>query len=377
MFLPTPVLEFLREGIFGLFLTAALGQLVYYLVLFGRLTYYKRIPQLKKFPISVIICARNEAENLRKNLPAVLSQKHENFEVVVVNDCSSDDTDEVLDALKKKYPHLRTTSIVPDSKFTHGKKLALTIGIKASTHEWLVFTDADCRPVSDQWLNRLQDNFTDKNQLVLGYGAYETRKGLLNKYLQFDTLMIAVQYLSYAIAGIPYMGVGRNLAYRKSLFYKNKGFASHYGLLSGDDDLFVNETATRENTAVEFHPDSHTLSIPELSWKAWFTQKCRHMSTSGRYKPKHIFLLGLEPLLRLVFYFTFCYLIVLKIHIVPTVSIFGIRLISQLLIMKLSMRRLSVSGILFLVPVFDLFSLFINLYTHLANRFRRKPKRWK
>ena len=102
----------------------------------------------------------------------------------------------------------------------------------------------------------------------------------MNKYLQFDTLMIAVQYLSYAIAGIPYMGVGRNLAYRKSLFYKNKGFASHYGLLSGDDDLFVNETATRENTAVEFHPDSHTLSIPELSWKAWFTQKCRHMSTS-------------------------------------------------------------------------------------------------
>ncbi len=377
MYFPSHYIEYIRFTLFGLFLFTAIIQLVYYCYLYSKIASYRRSPQLKKHPISVIVCARNEAENLRNNLPFVLEQKHHDFEVIVVNDCSTDDTEDVLGDLLKKYKNLKVTNIPPDKKFTHGKKLAVTLGIKASQNEWLVFTDADCHPLSDQWLNRLQENFTDKSEIVLGLGKYSPDKGLLNSYIRYDTLVIAMQYLSYALAGKPYMGVGRNLAYRKSLFFNNKGFASHYGILSGDDDLFVNETATKQNTSVEFHPESHTTSIPKHSWGEWLTQKRRHITTANRYKPSHIFYLGLEPLTRLVFYVTFCFLVSLNIFIIPVLIVFGIRLTSQLIIIKLTMRRFNEQKLLLWTIIFDLISLFINFNIYLSGKFRRKKSRWK
>ena len=378
MILPIHYIDYFRYGIFGLFILVLIIQLCYYYFLYLRVAFYKRTPHLKKHSVSVIICARNEAENLRNNLPSVLEQKHKNYEVIVVNDCSTDDTDEVIGEYIMKYSHLRTTNISPDKKFTHGKKLALTVGIKAAKHEWLVFTDADCKVHSNQWLNRLQENFTDNKEIVLGYGGYFKRKGLLNAYIRYDTLVIAMQYLSFALSGMPYMGVGRNLAYRKSLFFKNKGFASHYGILSGDDDLFVNETANKSNTAVEFHPDSHTCSIPKQTWASWTKQKRRHFSTARRYKSKHIFWLGLEPLTRLLFYLTFGYLIGLNIFTIFVLSSCVFRLLSQLIIIKLTMNRLREKGLLLSLVVFDIISLFINFNIYLSGVFiRSKKSRWK
>jgi poly-beta-1,6-N-acetyl-D-glucosamine synthase len=338
---------------------------------------YRRAPHLKKHPISVIICARNEAENLKKNLRSILTQKHSDYEVIVVNDCSTDETDEVLGSYLKESDILRVTTITPDKKFTHGKKLALTVGIKAAKNDWLVFTDADCAPVSNKWLSRLQENFTQTTDIVLGYGGYASRKGWLNTYIRFDTLIIALQYFSYALARIPYMGVGRNLAYRKSLFFKNKGFASHYELASGDDDLFINETATNQNTAVEFHPESHTLSVPKLTWAEWLKQKKRHFTTAGRYKSKHIFLLGFEPLTRLLFYTTFCYLLSLNIFSLLVLLIFILRMASQLVIVKLAMIRLNERGLLLWIVPFDLISLFINFRIYLSSKFRSNKVKWK
>lgn len=370
-------IDIVRWVLLALYASALFIQLVYYYGIYLKFIKYKRAPQLKKYPISVIICARNEAENLKANLPAVMEQKHENFEVIVVNDCSTDNTDDVLGELIMKYKHLRTTTITEDKKFTHGKKLAVTVGIKAAKHEWLVFTDADCHPESDLWLERLQENFTDKKEIVLGYGGYLSAKGLLNKYIRFDTLYIAIQYFSYALIGRPYMGVGRNLAYRKSLFFRNKGFASHYGLLSGDDDLFVNETATATNTAVEFHKESHTRSIPKMKWINWFSQKKRHFTTSRHYRSKHIFLLGFEPWSRLLFYVSFCYLLVLNIFTPHILAAFFVRLITVLIITKLAMKRLNEHNLLMLVAIFDLFALFINFNIFISSIFRSKKSRWK
>jgi biofilm PGA synthesis N-glycosyltransferase PgaC len=370
-------IEIVRLTLLGLFLFAATVQLIYYIFLYCKVAGYRRAPQLKKYPVSVIICAKNEAENLRNNLPAILTQKHKNYEVIVVNDCSTDDTDEVLGEYIKNYHNLRTTSITPDKKFTHGKKLAITVGIKAAQNEWLVFIDADCYPVSDQWLNRLQENFTDKNEIVLGYGGYSSRKGLLNIYIRYDTLVIAMQYMSYAISGMPYMGVGRNLAYRKSLFFKNKGFASHYDLLSGDDDLFVNETANKVNTAVEFHPESHTLSIPKMRWSDWVKQKKRHFSTAKRYRANHIFWLGFEPMTRFLFYVTLCYLLSLNIFPILVLIVAGSRLLVQLIIIKLTMHRFRERDLLLWAVIFDIISLFINFNIYLSSIFRRKKSGWK
>jgi poly-beta-1,6-N-acetyl-D-glucosamine synthase len=377
LFFPSQHIETIALTLLVLFLLVAAVQLFYFYFFYLRIGLYQRVPQLKKFPISVIICAKNEARNLLNNLPAILTQKHKNYEVIVVNDCSTDNTDEVLGEFLKKYKHLRTTSITPDKKFTHGKKLAVTVGIKAAQNEWLVFTDADCYPVSDQWLNRIQENFNENTEIVLGYGGYEKHKDLLNAYIRYDTLTIAMQYFGYALAGKPYMGVGRNLAYRKSLFFRNKGFASHYGLLSGDDDLFVNETATKRNTAVEFHEESHTISTPKISWDEWVKQKKRHFSTAGRYRANHYFLLGLEPVTRLFFYITFCYLLCLKFFVPIAILVFGLRLLSQLVVVKISMQRFKERDLLLWTVFFDPIALFINFNIYLSSKFRSKKSRWK
>jgi poly-beta-1,6-N-acetyl-D-glucosamine synthase len=369
--------NYIYYPLIGLFVVSVILQLWFYFGIYSRIIFYKRAPQLKKYPISIIICARNEADNLIKNLPSILQQKHEDFEVVVVNDCSTDETEEVLAVLVKKYKNLRTTTITPDKKFSHGKKLALTLGIKAAKNEWLVFTDADCYAESEHWLERIQENYTDKNEIVLGYGGYKEYPGWLNKYIRYDTMMIALQYFGFALSGIPYMGVGRNLSYRKSLFFKNKGFATHYEILSGDDDLFVNETANKNNVAVEFHPESHTRSEPKQKWKQWFEQKKRHFSTAERYKPKHFFLLGIEPFSRFLFYLTGIFLLSLSIFSTYVLILAGFRLLILLILTKLTMERLKEREFWLLIIIFDVISLFINFMIYLSTRLRSKKLRWK
>lgn len=369
--------QYVLYGLYGLLILSVLVQAYYYLGIYLRLLTYKRVPQLNSFPVSVIICARNEAENLKKNLPAILTQDYKKFEVVVVDDCSTDDTELVLNVLMKKYKRLRTTKIIPDKKFTHGKKLAITVGIKAAQYEWLVFTDADCIPVSDQWLNRIQENFSDQTEIVLGYGAYHTYDGWLNKYIRYDTVTIAIQYLSYALKGTPYMGVGRNLAYKKSLFFKNKGFASHYNILSGDDDLFVNEVANKKNTSIEFHPESFTVSEPKFKWKQWIIQKRRHFITANRYKAKHIFMLGAEPLTRALFYLTFIVLLSIGVNWPYILGLGLLRFIFMLVIIKLSVDRLHEKKLMPWIVIFDFISMFINFILYLTTSFRSKKLKWK
>ena len=229
---------------FWIFAGLVLIQLIYTIVFFGRLAFRKpaaKNPQLP--PVSIVIAARNESDNLFENLPKILDQYYPaEFEVVVVNHQSIDDSKYLLDALQRSYPHLVVMEVERSKHLKASKKLPLTLGIKKARFEHLILTDADCSPSSDHWLVRMAEQFSEQKQLVLGYGPYKPEPGLLNKVIRFDTTMIAVHYFSMAINGMPYMGVGRNMAYTKTLFNSVKGFKSHYALASGDDDLFVQQT---------------------------------------------------------------------------------------------------------------------------------------
>lgn len=362
----------------GLFLFCLLIQLFYYLGLYSRLIFYKDKPaSTVTEPVSVIICARNEAENLEKYLPALLSQQYPAFEVIVVDDGSSDTTEEVVKRLMAGHPHLRMTAIREDRKFSHGKKLAVTIGIKAAKHDILLFTDADCEPAGDQWLKKMVSHFTGEKAVVLGYGGYFSRKGLLNKFIRYETLVIAMQYLSYALGGIPYMGVGRNFAYRKSFFYQTAGFTRHLHLLSGDDDLFINENATRKNTAVEYSHESHTRSGPASSFRQWTLQKKRHLTTAPLYKGRDKFLLTLEPLSRLLFYILFVLLMFYPMLRIYALGAFAFRMIVQLLVIKYAMIRLKENNLLLYSFLFDVFALFINFVLFVSNRISVRNRPWK
>lgn len=364
--------------IFLIFIVSALIQLVYYAVIYARFSFYgKKPPEPGTGPVSVIICARNEAENLEQYLPVVLTQDYPDYEVIVVDDCSTDDTDMVLTRMKAKYSRLRTSVIKEDKKFSHGKKLAVTIGIKAARYEQMLFIDADCVPDGDQWLKQMTAPFSDKISLVLGYGGFFSQPGLLNKYVRFDTLFIALQYFSFAIWRMPYMGVGRNLAYKRSLFYGGKGFTSHFHLASGDDDLFVNEHATRNNTAVVFSPGSHTRSAAKQSFQRWAFQKKRHFSTAGRYRTIHGLLLGLEPLSRFLFYGSFAALMFHAPLRITALAILAGRLLLQLVVIKKAMIRLNEKNLLVISLLYDLSSVFINTILYISSRIRPTNYQWK
>ena len=353
-------------------------QLTYYLFVYSRILFYKQKDRhTSNEPVSVIICARNEVENLKKYLPIVLTQDYPNYEVIVVNDCSCDESEETLAVLQTKYPRLRVTTINEDKKFYHGKKLALTIGIKAAKNELLLLTDADCYPVDKNWINRMQQNFTDKTEIVLGYGGYINKKGWLNRLIRFDTFFIALQYFGLTLAGKPYMGVGRNLAYRKSTFFKNKGFARYSYILSGDDDLFINNIAKKNNIKIEIDKTSHTRSLPKTTLKKWLTQKRRHLTTGKYYKAKSKFILGLEILSRNFFYLSFIILLVLKFNYKIILIAFLIRLLLQSIIIKKGMNRLQEKGFLLLTTLFDIILPIINFYLLISNYLITKHNKWK
>lgn len=236
-------------------------------------------------PVSLIVCARNELENLQKNLPKWLSQEYPHLEVIVVNDRSWDDSRFYLEEQAAAHSNLKIVTVPDNDNYWTGKKLALTLGIKAATHDILLLTDADCAPASKYWVQHMVQGYTGPNtEIVLGYGRYQKNKGLLNLLIRMETLQTAWQYLTAAWAGWPFMGVGRNLSYRKELFFRNKGFYKHMHIASGDDDLFINEVATRRNTQVVINPEAVTVSIPKKTWSEYIYQRRRHFSTSSHYR---------------------------------------------------------------------------------------------
>lgn len=363
--------------ILGCFLLFTAIQMIFWLGIYARLPFFKsRSGYHQKSPVSVVICARNEAGNLERNLPLVLQQDYPRFEVVVVNDRSSDHTDRILREMKGRYPHLRTTAIHRGKDFVRGKKLALTVGIKAARSEWVLLTDADCRPESDQWLGLMQRSFGRDAGIVLGYGGYERKNSLLNRVIRFDTLFIAMQYFSFALAGRPYMGVGRNLAYRKSLFFRNKGFATHSLLESGDDDLFVSEAATKANTRIEIRSEAHTRSEPETRWRDWTRQKRRHLTTAPRYRGGTRALIGLENTSRMAFYGCFAWLMATTPRPLTVAAVFCGRLVVQLIVLYSVSKRLNEKHLLLISPLLDLMIPVFNALLLIINYVALKRSRW-
>ncbi|MDD4969357.1 MAG: glycosyltransferase [Paludibacter sp.] len=332
-------------------------------------------------PVSVIICAKDEADNLRQFLPFVLQQEYPDFEVIVINDGSTDETEGLLNDLSVEYPNLRTTFVPVGARNLSTKKLGLTLGIKAAKNELLLFTDADCMPEDNTWIARMARNFTPETDFILGYGAYLNKKGFLNRLITYDTLFIALQYMGMALARKPYMGVGRNLAYRKETFFTNKGFASNLKLISGDDDLFVNKASNKNNTKVEIAPDSITWSEPNKSFSSWFYQKERHLSVSSYYKASSKFRLSLEPMTRGLFYLSLILTLVVGnlITMIAGAVLFVARLILQMVIVNKSSTHFGERKYLFTLPVFDIFLPLVSLYILTVGRItsRGKSVRWK
>ncbi len=328
-------------------------------------------------PVSVIICSKNEAKNLKKNIPKILSQDYSLFEVILINDASYDETGDIIEAFALENKNVEEVHVVNNEAFWGSKKYALTLGIKKAKYNNLVFTDADCFPASNQWLRHMASQFGNKKELVLGYGAYEKIKGSwLNKIIRFETVMTALQYFSWAKVGKAYMGVGRNLAYTSSLFFAHNGFIKHMKIRSGDDDLFVNEVATRRNVAIQYHPESYTYSEPKKKISDWYIQKRRHISTAHHYKKIHKFFLSIFYVSQLFFFLLLVLVLISNFLWQYVLFIISIRYLITWLVVGVSASKLKEKDLVMLYPLHEITLVFIQLGIFISNQLI-KPNRWK
>lgn len=306
-------------------------------------------------PVSILVSARNAGEDLESYLQALLSQDYPEFEVVVVDDESEDDTQDVIKRYLAQDARLRTTFVPRGARVRSTKKLALTLAAKAARYDVLLLTDADCVPESRYWIREMMQGFEPSASVVLGYGAYFYRPGWVNRLVRYDTLFNGLHYLGAALCGHPYMGVGRNLAYRKELFFESGGFTHLMTNRAGDDDLFVNHVATASNTNVMLTPDSYTWSPAKRTFSEWWQQKRRHLSVSPLYRKETQRRLVIEPVTRGLFYIAvlaalvtgFCSLhpaeglgCVLSVAL----GLFAARWLMQTIVVNLSARRMGQHG---------------------------------
>ncbi|GIV33044.1 MAG: glycosyl transferase family 2 [Chitinophagales bacterium] len=324
-------------------------------------------------PVTVIICARNEWHNLQRFLPLVLHQDYPFFEVIVVNDGSTDNTAGGLQSIN--HNRLRVISHQKRDDDFSGKRSALRAGLEAAAYEIILLTDADCLPASNRWIQCMVSALQEGQQIVLGYSPYLPEEGLLNRFIRYENFLTALYYLSFASAGFPYMGVGRNLLYRKSVLAEIKTPVTKRTLMSGDDDLTVNRLAHKQNVALMIHPDAHVFTLAPAAFSAFIHQKRRHYAAGYHYRMRHQAVLGTLYFSQVAFNVTFLILLLQGFMLIGAITIFLIKNFLQLLIFRKAMQKLNVHNLWLFTPVFDICaSLF---FVTLGSLSLFKVKTWK
>ena len=374
-------LSFIILIVFGVCLII---QLIYHWGFFSKVAFYKRSarPKLDEElePVSVVICARDAYEYLIELIPALLQQDYPDFEIVVVNDCSDDETEEYLKDLERKETRVKPVQLKQHLNFFNGKKFPLSMGIKSAQNDLIVLTDCNCMPVNDQWLRSVVNRYNNKTEIVIGYSPYVQKKSSLNRIMRFDALQNGLLYLSAALNHHAYMGIGKNLSYRKELFYRNQGFISHYTTAVGEDDLFINQVATKKNTEVLIDAEDAILTTPTSSFKLWMRQKSSRYSTVSKYNNRARMMLSMFYVSQFFFYASFITLLALctrpaftitngEVFYIPIlVFLFLLRFGSQLFIYHKASKRLGEKGLLPGLILYDFLFTFLSPWQRLMGR---------
>lgn len=367
-----------------IFLVCLVIQLIYHWGFFSKVAFYKRNarPKLDEElePVSIVLCARDAYEYLVELIPALLKQDYPNFEIVVVNDCSDDDTEEYLKDLERKESRVKPVQLKQHLNFFNGKKFPLSMGIKSAQNDLIVLTDCNCMPVNDQWLRSVVNRYNNRTEIVIGYSPYVQKKSSLNRIMRFDALQNGLLYLSAALNRHPYMGVGKNLSYRKELFYRNQGFISHYKTSVGDDDLFISQVATKKNTEVLIDAEDAILTTPPSNFHLWMRQKSSRYSTVPQYDNGARLMLSLFYASQLLFYASFIALLALcakpaftivngaAFYIPILVFFFLLRFGTQLFIYHKASKRLGEKGLLPGLILYDFLFAFLSPWQRLMGR---------
>jgi glycosyltransferase involved in cell wall biosynthesis len=316
----------------------------------------------------VIICAKNAEKTIKACIQSILDQDYPDFEIIIAEDYSTDCTPQFLEHLQSQYSQLNSFRPSIDRL---GKKIALQEAIEKSAGEWILLTDADCLAPTNTWISTMLLSLRQETDVVLGYSSYLTQKGGLNAMIRYETIYIALQYFSAARFGMAYMGVGRNLAFKKSAFTENDPFLAASANFSGDDDVIVAALAKNDNVEIVLEAPAHTTSAPKTTISEYFQQKRRHLSPSIFYSPKHQIGLGLLGLSFLCFYF-FGILLMFSEIIVLVVVGYLIRLVLIVFTYRWATKILGNREIVFLIPLLDILLALFYAFQLILLPFRKK-----
>ena len=355
-------------------------QIIYYFCVYGKLIFNKKKKQTEDTgsqtealpPVSVVIAAKNEEYHLKDKLVFFLEQDYPEFEVIVVNDASTDECEYVLKAFSKLYPCLKVVNIVENVNKFRGRKFPISLGIKSAKYDHIVLAGADCVPSGFEWLKNLARNFSEKKEVVLCFCTYTKQKGLFKFLLQYDNLTTAMNYMGLALSGHPYRGDGRNIAFKKDLFFKVGGFTKHYNLPLGEDDIFIRNVSTATNTTVSLTPESFLSSDAKHTYKEWKRQKIDRLSTYKYYKPSIKFLLSIPNITTLLFYAFVITLLLLSLPFEYVILAIVIKFVLQILIYFKSCKRLGIKRVFIFAPLIELYFLLLNAELRLLSLFRKK-----
>ncbi len=373
---PLTILNLVLLGCTALFL---LVQILYYLIVYGKIAFKKRFTVKLKAdeelpPLSVIIAVKNEEYNIKNKLVEILEQDYPTYEVIVVNDASTDDTEYVLKGLSAIYPHLKVVNIVENVNKFQGQKFPISIGIKSAKYEHLVLTKADCKPNSFEWLKYIASSFGKNKEIILGYGCVERRKGLLNKLISYDHAIRALNYISFALCKRPYMGEGYNLAYKKSLFLKVGGFIKHYNLSAGDDDMFINQIANSKNTSIVLSSPSFVKFESFRKYRDWIKAKKSNIISKKHFKASDRLLLNLLPFSTFMFYLCIAALFVCRIPWQYMVLAILLKLIIQIIVYYKAFKKLRIKKIFIFAPILEIYQMLLNFFLEFKVAITKKSK---
>ena len=359
-------------------------QLIYHWCVFSKLAFYKEKDRTKSDdqlePVSVVVCARDAYEYLQDLIPVLLTQDYPDYEIVIVNDCSEDETEEWLKDIERREPKIKPVQLRQHLNFFNGKKFPLSMGIKSAKNDLIILTDVNCLPTNSQWLRSVVNSYGNNTEVVIGYSPYMNKKGVFNQIMRFDAVQYAMQYLSAALNKHPYMGIGTNLSYRKELFYRHKGFTSHYTTSVGDDDLFISQVASKKNTEVLIDAENAILTTPPHKFGMWAHIKSSRYSTIPQYDTKAKASSALFTWSHFLFYASFIALMLLKpafalsigaVYYIPIlVFFFLLRYGSQMIIYHGATKRLGEKGLLPGLIVYDLIFAFLTPILRFMGRMK-------
>lgn len=341
-------------------------ELAYYYLIYARFSFQRKKPQKSFYqpPVSVVMVAKDAAGVLLKTLPKFLNQQYGDFEVVVVDDNSQDDTKLLILEYQQQYTNLKLVELDTAVTTIRGEKFALSMGIRCASHPFLLVTNPECAPSSTHWLEKMAGNFEGGKQIVLGYSTFEKKNNPFNRLLHFDNLLNAIQYFSLARIHSPYRGDAKNMGFTEQVFTQQRGFAKHNHISYGEEDIFISRAANKNNTGIEYTPDAVTILQRGALHHYWKDHK-QGLYYTRRYNTfRNRFLLTSYAIINLLFYVALAFAIVYSIGnillIAVTAGIAAVRVISQYFVFGFAAKKLNEKQVIPGLILYDLLFALLN-----------------